>query len=64
MKTKHFFCGGKGAVSKQLEKRINDFIRDKKVVDIKYSSSLAAAAANNYGVVFKIDYSVLIMYED
>lgn len=63
MKTKHFFCDGREAVSGYLEKQINDFIKDKKVIDIKYSSSLAMAA-NNQGSASEIDYSALIMYED
>ena len=63
MKTKHFFCDGREAAAGCLEKQINDFIKDRKVIDIKYASSLAMAA-NNQGSASEIDYSVLIMYED
>ena len=60
MKTKHFFCSGREAISGYLERQINDFIKDKKVIDIKYSSALASAGVG----VYEIDYSALIIYED
>ena len=60
MKTKHFFCNSIYAASGHLEKQINEFIKDKKVIDIKYSSSLASP---NIGIR-DADYSALIMYED
>ncbi|WP_076150377.1 hypothetical protein [Ligilactobacillus murinus] len=46
-----------------FEKRINDFIKDKKVVDIKYQSNCSGFADSG---VHATDYerTVLIMYED
>lgn len=44
-----------------FEERINDFIKDKQVIDIKYQSNLSLAAnmsSTEYGR------SVLIMYEE
>lgn len=65
MKVKHIFCTGPESISEKraLDVQINDFIKDKKVIDIKYSSSLAMAA-NNYGSGSEIDYSALIIYEE
>lgn len=46
-----------------LEKRINDFIKDKQVIDIKYQSNVSMAASQG---ISDSDYerSVLIMYEE
>ncbi|MGT2911766.1 hypothetical protein ACVR1I_08670 [Streptococcus cameli] len=65
MKVKHIFCNGRESINKAtaLDTQINDFIRNKKVIDIKYSSSLAMAATN-YGSGSEIDYSALIIYEE
>lgn len=46
-----------------FEKRINDFIKDKQVIDIKYQSNVSMAASQG---ISGSDYerSVLIMYEE
>lgn len=46
-----------------LEEQINDFIKDKKVIDIKYQSNCSGYV---YSGVHDTDYerSVLIMYEE
>ena len=46
-----------------LEKRVNDFIADKEVIDIKYSNCISKAANQDMSVTDS-DESVLIMYED
>lgn len=46
-----------------LEEQINDFIKDKKVIDIKYQSNCSGYV---YSGVHDTDYerSVLVMYEE
>ncbi|QKE60405.1 hypothetical protein [Streptococcus phage smHBZ8] len=60
MKTKHFFCNSIYAASGHLEKQINEFIEDKEVIDIKYSSSLAFPGVG----IRDADYSALVIYKD
>ena len=46
-----------------FEKRINDFIKNKQVIDIKYQSNVSMAASQGIsGSDYEI--SVLIMYEE
>ena len=45
-----------------LERRINEFIKDKKVIDIKYSIS-SYAMCNEYSSTEGTDYSVLLIYK-
>lgn len=65
MKVKHLFCNGRESIDEKmaLDVRINKFIEDKKVIDIKYTASIAMAATN-YGSGSEIDYSALIIYEE
>lgn len=44
--------------------RINDFIKDKEVIDIKYQTALAIAASDQMGSTGEFDENVLIMYEE
>lgn len=44
-----------------FEERINDFIKDKKIIDIKYQSNISLSA-NMSGTEY--GRSVLIMYEE
>lgn len=60
MKVKHVFCNSIDAASGYLEKRIDNFIKDKKVIDIKHSSSSVSSDIK----FCNINYSALIMYED
>lgn len=53
----------KGYCEVSLEKRINDFIKGKKVVDIKYQSSIIFYASD-YVKGFKTIERALVMYED
>ena len=59
MKVKHFFCDDREAFSGILEKQINDFVKDKKVIDIKYSSSVVSSGVG----IHEVNYGALIMYE-
>lgn len=43
-----------------LDDQINDFIKDKEVIDIKYSSSISVTEHHNR----TIDYSALILYKE
>ena len=43
-----------------LDDQINDFIKDKEIIDIKYSSSLSVTDHN----IRTVDYSALIMYKE
>lgn len=49
-----------------LQESINDFIRDKKVLDIKYSISGVSSSSpfENEGIVPTMVYSALIIYQD
>ena len=47
----------------ELETVINDFIKDKKVIDIKYQSNVSYTASNGVSDA-EYDRSVLIMYEE
>ena len=46
-----------------FEEAINDFIKDKRVIDIKYQSNVSAAASQGISGS-KYERSVLIMYEE
>ena len=46
-----------------LEDQVNEFIADKKIIDIKYSNSISMAA-NEYAHNTDFNESVLIIYED
>lgn len=48
---------------KPLDERINDFIKDKKVVDIKYSSNISSYCTEDYHG-FDQSATALVMYED
>lgn len=60
MKVKIFF--NDDTISK-LEEKINEFIKDKKILDIKYQIS-SYSSTNNYAHSETLDVSVLVMYED
>jgi hypothetical protein len=50
---------------KNIEDLVNNFIKDKVVVDIKYSTPFGINGSNNYyGFDFDIYDSVLIMYKE
>lgn len=46
-----------------LEKRINDFIKDKKVIDIKYQANVSGYAAESFHD-FDMFERALVMYEE
>lgn len=46
-----------------FENQINEFIKDKEVIDIKYQTTLAIAASDQMGSTGEFDETVLIMYE-
>ena len=46
-----------------LEKRINDFIKDKKVIDIKYQANVSSYANESYNDNDLIE-RALVMYEE
>ena len=46
-----------------FEERINDFIKDKQVIDIKYQSNISLAANESMSST-EYGRSVLIMYEE
>lgn len=47
-----------------FENQINEFIKDKEVIDIKYQTTLAIAASDQMGSTGEFDENVLIMYEE
>ena len=47
-----------------FENQINEFIKDKEVIDIKYQTALAIAASDQMGSTGEFDENVLIMYEE
>ena len=49
--------------SSGFEERINDFIKDKQVIDIKYQSNISLAANESMSST-EYGRSVLIMYEE
>lgn len=49
---------------KNIESLVNDFIKDKVVVDIKYSTPFGINGSSIYGFDFDIYDSVLIMYKE
>lgn len=51
---------------KHLQDYINDFIKDKKVIDIKYSVAGTSSSSmfSDGGIVPTIVYSALVMYQD
>ena len=46
-----------------LEKRINDFIKDKKVIDIKYQTNVSSYANESFHDTDEIE-RALVMYEE
>ena len=46
-----------------LEKRINDFIKDKKVIDIKYQANASGYANESYHGIDELE-RALVMYEE
>ena len=46
-----------------LEKRINDFIKDKKVIDIKYQANVSSYASGSFHDTDEIE-RALVMYEE
>ena len=46
-----------------LEKRINDFIKDKKVIDIKYQANISSYANESYQDADELE-RALVMYEE
>lgn len=46
-----------------LEKRINDFIKDKKVIDIKYQVNISSYANESFHDTDKVE-RALVMYEE
>ena len=46
-----------------LEKRINDFIKDKKVIDIKYQANVSGYANESFRDVNTLE-RALVMYEE
>lgn len=47
-----------------FENQINEFIKDKEVIDIKYQTTLAIAASDQMGSTGEFDENVLIMYKE
>lgn len=47
-----------------FENQINEFIKDKEVIDIKYQTALAIAASDQMGSAGEFDENVLIMYKE
>ena len=47
----------------KLEEEINELIKDKKILDIKYQIS-SYSSTSNYAHSESLDASVLVMYED
>lgn len=46
-----------------LEKRINDFIKDKKVIDIKYQANISSYANESFHDTDELE-RALVMYEE
>ena len=46
-----------------LEKRINDFIKNKKVIDIKYQANISSYANESYQDADELE-RALVMYEE
>ena len=46
-----------------LEKRVNDFIKDKKVIDIKYRANISGYAVESFHGKDELE-RALVMYED
>ena len=46
-----------------LEKRINNFIKDKKVIDIKYQTNISSYASGSFRDTDEIE-RALVMYEE
>lgn len=65
MKVRHIYWSSRDTTyrTRTLEDRVNDFIKGKKVIDIKYSSSMAMCV-DHRGKVSETEYSALIIYED
>ena len=55
--TKYGYC------KVSLEKRINDFIKDKKVIDIKYQANISSYANESYQDADELE-RALVMYEE
>lgn len=47
-----------------FENQINEFIKGKEVIDIKYQTALAIAASDQMGSTGEFGENVLIMYEE
>ena len=47
-----------------FKNQINEFIKDKEVIDIKYQTTLAIAASDQMGSTGEFDENVLIMYKE
>lgn len=60
MKIKIFYANND---FEKIEKEINEFIKDKKVTDVKHSIS-SYALSDKYSSSGGTDFSVLIMYEE
>ena len=60
MKIKHFFVYKN---FEEFEKELNEFIKDKKVIDIKHSIS-SYSSVSDYSYATYTDMSFLVMYED
>ena len=60
VKVKHFFVYKN---FEEFEKELNEFIKDKKVIDIKHSIS-SYSSVSDYSYATYTDMSFLVMYED